>query len=167
MPNAPVHLHFLRHAHAGDPAKWAAPDFDRPLSDRGRRQAEALGAHLAALGIEFDTIISSPLIRARQTAALVAESLAVTVAIDDRLAGIGGGLGIASLAGLLRDHDSPSRPILVGHDPDFSELVSRLVGAPAIPIRKGTLARIDIELPIRAGTGILAWLVPPEVIAPS
>jgi phosphohistidine phosphatase len=166
MANAAVQLHFLRHAHAGDAAKWAAPDFDRPLSDKGRRQAEALGAHLEALELKFDLIVSSPLIRARQTAELVAEQLAMPVAIDDRLAGMGRGLGIAGLEAILRDHGNPWRPILVGHDPDFSELVSRLAGAGAIPMRKGAFARIDIDRPIQPGAGVLAWLLPPEIIAP-
>jgi len=166
VANTAVQLHFLRHAHAGDAAKWAAPDFDRPLSDKGRRQAGALGAHLDALELRFDVIVSSPLIRARQTAELVAESLGMTIEIDDRLSGMGGGLGLSGLEALLRDHGDPLRPILVGHDPDFSELVSRLAGAPDIPMRKGAFARIDTERPIQAGAGILAWLVPPEIIAP-
>ncbi len=54
-------------------------------------------------------------------------------------------------------------PSVVGHDPDFSELVSELVGAP-IPMRKGALARIDVERPLAPGAGDLRWLVPPDLL---
>ncbi len=161
MAGGTVQLHFLRHAHAGDPAKWAGPDGQRPLSERGRRQAEALGRHLDALGQQFDLIVSSPMVRARQTAELVAARLGLTVVVDDRLAG---GLGLSGLEGILSDHGNPRRPILVGHDPDFSDLVSRLAGATGIPMRKGAFARIDLTRPLAPGAGVLAFLLPPEMI---
>ena len=162
VSSATVQLHFLRHAHAGDPAKWSGPDDLRPLSAKGRHQAEALGRHLDGLGQRFDLIVSSPLVRARQTAELVGERLGLAVVIDDRL---GGGLDVAGLEVLLSDHGNPGRPILVGHDPDFSDLVTSLSGAVAIPMRKGTFARIDIGRPIEPGSGILAFLIPPELVA--
>ncbi len=82
--------------------------------------------------------------------------------VDERLAG---GLGVAGLEALLADHGNPARPILVGHDPDFSELVASLAGAEQVPMRKGAFARIDIGRPIEAGGGVLAFLIPPELIA--
>jgi len=162
MASPSVQLHLLRHAHAGDPAKWHGPDELRPLSARGRHQAESLGRHLDGLGQHFDLLVSSPLVRARQTAELVGERLGLAVVIDDRL---GGGLGVAGLEALLADHGNPARPILVGHDPDFSELVASLAGAQEIPMRKGAFARIDIGRPIQPGGGVLAFLIPPELIA--
>ena len=54
--------------------------------------------------------------------------------------------------------------MLSGHDPDFSELVALLAGAGEIPMKKGALARIDIERPLEAGTGTLRWLVPPDLL---
>jgi phosphohistidine phosphatase len=164
MPSPTIQLHFLRHAHAGDPAKWSGPDDLRPLSAKGRRQAESLGRHLDGLGMSFDLLVSSPHVRARQTAELVGERLGLPVVIDERLAG---GLDIAGVEAILRDHANPDRPILVGHDPDFSDLVTSLTGAAAIPMRKGAFARIDIGRPIEPGSGILAFLIPPELIAPA
>jgi phosphohistidine phosphatase len=158
---AGVQLHLLRHAHAGDPAKWHGPDEVRPLSARGRHQAESLGRHLDGLGLRFDLLVSSPLVRARQTAELVGERLGLAVVIDERL---GGGLSVAGLEALLSDHGNPARPILVGHDPDFSDLATSLTGASALPLRKGTLARIDIDRPIEPGGGILVYLLPPEIV---
>jgi phosphohistidine phosphatase len=162
MPAATVQLHFLRHAHAGDPAKWAGPDDLRPLSAKGRRQAESLGRHLDGLGLSFDLLVSSPLVRARQTAELVGERLGLRVVVDERLAG---GLDVAGVAAILHDHGNPDRPILVGHDPDFSDLVTSLTGARAIPMRKGAIARIDTRRALEPGSGILAFLIPPELIA--
>jgi phosphohistidine phosphatase SixA len=166
MPRT-VQLHLLRHAHAGDPAKWSGPDGLRPLSGKGRGQADALGAQLHRVGQSFDLLLSSPLVRARQTAELVGLRLGLPVVIDDRLAGSGGPLGPASIEAILADHGDPGRPILVGHDPDFSELLARLSGAAEIPMRKGALARIDLDRPLRDGAGVLVFLVPPEVVVPA
>ncbi len=157
---ADLHLHLLRHAHAGDPAKWHRPDEERPLSGRGARQAEALGLLLARGGFAADAIVTSPLLRAEQTARIVAESLGVEVRVDDRLAG---GFDLTALIDLLDDLGRPSDPILVGHDPDFSELLSELVGVP-LALRKGAIARVDIPGEVAAGGGTLRWLVPPEVL---
>jgi phosphohistidine phosphatase SixA len=153
-----VELYLLRHAHAGDPAAWTGDDDLRPLSAKGRRQAARLGAYLAEMGFAPDVILTSPLLRALQTAEAVADSLAVHVQRDSRL---GGWLDLAVLDAILSDAGDPVRPLLVGHDPDFSELVSELVGAP-IPMRKGALARIDVSRPLEPGTGELRWLLPPD-----
>jgi phosphohistidine phosphatase len=163
MSSSMVQLHFLRHAHAGDPAKWQGPDDLRPLSAKGRRQAEALGRHLDGLGLSFDLLVSSPLVRARQTAELVGERLSLPVVIDGRL---GGGLGVAEVEAILAENGNPGRPILVGHDPDFSDLVTSLAGAAAIPMRKGAFARIDVARPIEVGAGVLVFLLPPELVGP-
>ncbi len=158
---ADIRLHLLRHAHAGDPAKWARPDAERPLSARGARQADRLGRLLAAASFEPDAIVTSPMVRAEQTARIVAEILGRPVRVEDRLAY---GFGLAELEALLEDLGRPEAPLLVGHDPDFSELLSELVGAP-VQLRKGTLARVDVRQPIEPGDGVLRWLVPPEVLA--
>jgi phosphohistidine phosphatase len=154
-------LHLLRHAHAGDPAKWRGADFDRPLSVRGREQASRLGAFLADRAFAPDAIVTSPRIRALQTAQLVAERLGTSWRIDDRLVDP---LSAATVERILADAGDPSRPILVGHDPDFSELVGLLTGATRIAMRKGAIARIDVERPLTWGEGALRWLLPPELI---
>jgi phosphohistidine phosphatase len=164
MASDTVQLHFLRHAHAGDPAKWRGPDDLRPLSAKGRHQAESLGRHLDGLGQRFDLMLSSPLVRARQTAELVGQRLGLPTVIDERL---GNDFSITELEAMLADHGNPDRPILVGHDPAFSDLVTSLSGALAIPMRKGTFARIDIARPIEPGSGVLVFLLPPEIVGPA
>jgi phosphohistidine phosphatase SixA len=158
-----IQLHLLRHADAGDPEAWTAPDAQRPLSGKGEKQADRLARFLAGIGFETDAIITSPKLRASQTAEPVAEAIGVPVRVDERLAG---GLELATIEAILHSAGSPKRPVFVGHDPDFSELLGVLTGFDAIEMKKGAMARVDIDLPLQAGSGRLAWLVPPDLLKP-
>ena len=80
-------LYLLRHAHAGDPAKWRGDDADRPLIERGRGQAERVGRLLRGAEEAPDLVITSPKVRAAETAEIVAKALKVPVVVDQRLAG--------------------------------------------------------------------------------
>jgi phosphohistidine phosphatase SixA len=156
-------LHLLRHAHAGDPEAWNGPDAARPLSDKGRAQAERLGAFLAEIAFRADAIITSPKVRAAETAEIVAARLGVEVRVDDRL---GEALDLATLAAVLKDARNPERAVVVGHDPDFSDLLAELCSAGDTPMRKGALARIETDLPLRPDGGTLRWLIPPDALRP-
>ena len=155
-------LHLLRHAHAGDPMKWTGSDAVRPLTEKGREQSERLGIFLARAGFQPDAILSSPLTRAVETARLVGAALDVRVDVVDEL---GGPLDLDAVEALLRSAGDPRRPVLVGHDPDFSMLAADLAGVGELPIRKATLVRIDVARPLRTGCGILRWLLPPDLLA--
>ena len=155
-----VELCLLRHAHAGDATRWLDDDDLRPLTEKGRGQADRVGRLFVATGYVPDAILASPLVRAHATAEIVADHLDETVTIDARL---GGPLDLATVERILMDAGNPARPLLVGHDPDFSEIVSTLVGAP-VHMRKATLARIDVERPFEPGAGELLWLVPPDLL---
>ena len=159
-----IELYFLRHAHAGDPEAWTGDDAARPLSDKGEKQAERLGTFLAGVGFTPDAIISSPKLRAAQTAEIVAKHLGIQISFDDRLAGA---FEVETLETLLGDAGDPVRPVVVGHDPDFSDVLAELSGASQLPMPKGALARIDIERPLRAGSGRLHWMIPPDLLKPS
>lgn len=161
MPARVIELCLLRHAHAGDSTTWAAADELRPLTEKGRRQSERLGRLLAAAGFIPDALLTSPLVRARETAEIVGGALGVPVREEPRL---GGPLDLAVLDAILDDAGSPRRALIVGHDPDFSELVSELVGGSSIFMRKGALARLDVERPLEPGSGDLRWLVPPDLL---
>ena len=160
-PVRAVQLHLLRHAHAGDPFEWDGPDEARPLSPRGERQADRLGRFLAGVGFRTDAIITSPKVRAVQTAEIVAERLGVPVGTDDRLAG---DVGLGALEATLLDAGHPTSPILVGHDPDFSDLIVKLCGGLGVPMRKGAFARLDAERPFEPGRATLRWLIPPDLL---
>ena len=130
--------------------KWSGPDDVRPLSEKGRQQSERLGLFLAATAMRPSAILSSPKARALETAQLVAEQLGMQVGVIEEL---GGPLEMETVEELLRAAGNPARPMLVGHDPDFSALAAELSGVPALPIRKATLVRIDLPRPLRAGSG--------------
>lgn len=155
-------LYLVRHAHAGDPARWTGDDARRPLSAKGRLQADRLARHLAAIAVDVDVIVSSPKVRAQETAEPIAKALAMSVRIDDRVAG---GLTVRALDGVLGDAGDPGAAIVVGHDPDFSDLAAELSGTAVLPMRKGALARLDGPRPLRAGGCLLRWLLPPDALA--
>ena len=157
-----IALHLLRHAHAGDATRWPGDDDERPLSEKGVRQAERLGRVLAHLDDHPDLFITSPRLRASRTAEIVAEALGKRVVVDERLAGP---LDAGVVTEILRSQDRAERPCLVGHDPDFSELLGELVGVDAIPMRKGAIARVDLEGPdVVSGSGQLRYLLPPDLL---
>ena len=157
-----ITLLLLRHAHAGDSTRWQGDDDVRPLTDKGRRQAERLGRLLAASGEAPDLLITSPLARAAQTAEIVAGVTGTKVVVDARVAGP---LDPDTVMRILADAGSAERPCLVGHDPDLSDLLAELTGATAIAMRKGALARVDLPgRSLDAGEGVLRYLLPPEVV---
>jgi phosphohistidine phosphatase len=155
-------LYFLRHADAGDPEAWTGPDEARPLSGKGEKQARRLGKLLGDVGFKPDAVISSPKVRARQTAEILADALDVSVELDERL---GGGLDAVAIEAILFDAGEPRRPVLVGHDPDFSELAAWIGGAVDLPLKKGAFVRIDTVRPISRGSGTVRWLVPPDLLS--
>ena len=156
-----LQLYLLRHADAGDPEAWTGPDADRPLSAKGEGQAERLAAFLRERRFEPDAVISSPKLRAKRTAEIVADRWSTGVRFDDRLAS---GFDGAVVDAILADAGSPARPMLVGHDPDFSELLASLSGAREVSMKKGALARVDVRGPVADGRGALRWLVPPDLL---
>jgi phosphohistidine phosphatase len=155
-----IELHLLRHAEAEDFEAWQGADKERPLTEKGSRQAERLARHLAGIGYAIDAVVSSPKRRAVQTAQPLATALGLEVAVDPRLAS---SLGPAGLSAILDAAGSPSRPVLVGHDPDFSALLSLLTGVRG-EMQMGAIARLDIEGPIEPGTATLAYLLPPRLL---
>lgn len=154
-------LYLLRHAHAGDPERWTGDDAARPLSDKGRRQSERVARLLAGAEEAPDLFVTSPKVRADQTARIVAEALGVEVVVDRRLVGP---LYAEEVEDILAAAGPAQRPCIVGHDPDFSSLLGELLGVAVVPMRKGALARVDFEARIRSGRGILRFLVPPELL---
>jgi phosphohistidine phosphatase len=158
--NGSVRLHLLRHAHAGDALEWEGDDALRPLTNKGRAQSQRLGRFLEQHGIRPDVIVSSPRVRALQTAEIVAKELGMTVRVDARLADA---FGKRELWDLL-DELGAREPMLVGHDPDLSSLLGYLVDAAGISMRKGALATIDLSTKLGDGEGALRWLLPPDLL---
>jgi len=121
----------LRHGDAQD----GSPDSERPLTEKGREQSRAVGAALKALGVEIVACLTSPKVRAAETARLACEPLGVEPQLEPKLAG--GPFDAEALAAGLGDD-----VLLVGHDPDFSMAVHSLTGA-QVRMKKGGLAGIE------------------------
>jgi phosphohistidine phosphatase len=156
-----IELYLLRHAHAGDPLAWRGPDERRPLSQRGRKQADRLARFLADSGFRPDAIITSPMVRAAETAERLGERLKLEVIVDHRLAQ---GPDLGDLDGILTTAGDPARPVLVGHDPSFSAIAADLASCPDLAFAKGTLVRIDCLRPLVLGSGVLRWVIPPDAL---
>jgi phosphohistidine phosphatase len=124
-------LWLLRH---GDAAK-GSPDAERPLTEKGERQARDLGRALARLGVKLDACLTSPKVRAAETARLACEPLGIEPQHEPKLAG--GPFDAEALAAGLGDN-----VLLVGHDPDFSMAVHALTGA-QVRMKKGGLAGVE------------------------
>ena len=160
-PDGEIQLYLLRHADAGDPMAWPGDDAERPLSAKGRRQARRLGSLLADLGWKPDLILTSPKVRAAQTARIVGKAVDVSAVAEARLAA---SFDVPDVAKKLAAHPGARRVMLVGHDPDFSAVASTLTGA-AIELRKGAIVRIDLQdASPAAGRGALRWLIPPGAV---
>lgn len=148
-------LWLLRHGDAepGD----GKPDEERRLTDRGERQATAAGAALAALGAEFTLALTSPRVRALQTAQLACRHLGLEPVehppLSDRF-------GRDDALVVLEGQDADARVLVVGHEPDFSQTVYELTGG-RVDVKKGGLAAVAVE----AGEGELLLLLRPRELA--
>jgi phosphohistidine phosphatase len=134
----------LRHGDAAD----GTPDAERPLTDKGRRQSRAAGEALQALGVALDACLTSPKVRAAQTAELACAELGIDPQTEPELSG--GPFDAEALSAGLGDN-----VMLVGHDPDFSMAVHDLTGA-RVKLKKGGLAGVD-------GSDLIVLLRPKEL----
>jgi phosphohistidine phosphatase len=121
---------FLRHGDAED----GDDDFARELTAKGERQSRNAGRALAALGVELDPCLTSPLVRAVQTAELACDALGLEPEEANELSG-----GDFDPHGLVAGRGDV---LLVGHEPDFSRAVGDLTGA-RIEMKKGGIACVD------------------------
>jgi phosphohistidine phosphatase len=124
-------LWLLRHGDAAD----GSPDAERPLTKKGERQSRAAGSALAALGVRMDACLTSPKVRAADTARFACEALGIEPKLEPKLAG--GPFDAEALAAGLGDN-----VLLVGHDPDFSMAVHALTGA-QVRMKKGGVAAVE------------------------
>ena len=150
-----MQLYFLRHGEADWP-NWTKSDDERPLTDFGKKEMRAVGKFLARLKVRPDLIVTSPLPRAAQTAKIAAEHLKAKLREDELLEP---GFGTDQLSTLLKRHRSKVL-MLVGHEPDFSNVISALTGA-SLKLSKAGVALIDTDPDSEQGK--LLWLFPPKI----
>jgi phosphohistidine phosphatase len=149
-------LWLLRHGEAVP--HDSKPDDERELTARGERQAVAAGAALARLGLELHACYTSPKTRAVDTAKLACQALGTEPIVEQA---IGSGFDRDDAIALLRAHGDDARVLVVGHDPDFSQIVHDLTGG-RIDFKKGGLAVVREE---RGSGELLALLRPLDLEA--
>jgi|WetSurMetagenome_2_1015567.scaffolds.fasta_scaffold23447_5 phosphohistidine phosphatase len=162
-----MHLYLIRHADAQPVGGTVRTDADRPLSARGEEDALALGRVLAATDPGIRLILTSPLERAVQTGARIAAAMPVPPErrITDHLAP---GLRSRALTEELLALGSDARVVLVGHQPDMSTLLARLVGdgpRGAIAFVPGTVAFVTATPLGQQMEAQLRWLLTPQLAA--
>lgn len=157
-----MRCYFLRHGIAVDPEGWQGDDFDRPLTPEGKDRMAREAKTIAALSLDLDAIVTSPLLRAQQTAAIVADKMKMRNRLteDERL---GTGFNSSALKGVLDDHPNAAALLLVGHEPSMSGTIGLLVGGARIDFKKGSLACVAFDDPASLA-GELVWLIPPKVL---
>ncbi len=155
-------LYFLRHGLAKDRQDWKRDDSERPLTEEGQERMQRTAATIAGLELALDAILTSPLMRAHQTASIVAAALHAKdrLIVDNRL---GAEFGIDRLAEILRDHPDSGSLMLVGHEPGMSETISAIIGGGRIVCKKGGLACVKLDHPSSL-RGELLWLLPPRLL---
>lgn len=160
----PVELYLIRHGIAAQRGSDWPDDGKRPLTAKGIARMQKEASALERLGVAFDQVLTSPLVRARQTAAALAEGSAVKVPVvaTDALAP---GAAPAQILEELGRHSRCRRLALVGHEPAMGELAARLLGVRTpLEFKKGTVCRIDVTGLPPTRPGRLRWLVTPRML---
>jgi len=153
MAASKVDIYFFRHGLADWP-DWHRPDDERPLNQHGQYETRDVAAYLRGLDLKIQRILTSPLPRASQTADIVAEFLSapieVTKYLDKRFS-------VRALRKILPAY--ADNIMLVGHEPNFSEVIGKITGG-KIKLRKSGVARVRMDP--KKMRGRLDWLLSPE-----
>lgn len=160
----PVELYLVRHAIAAARGDEFPDDSKRPLTSQGIARFKKEAKALDALGVSVAVVLTSPLLRTRQTADILADTLSSrpSVVATDALAPAGTS---AAVFEEIARHAKKGSLALVGHEPDIGELAARLIGARTpLSFKKGAVCRIDIEVLPPKGTGALRWFLPPRML---
>jgi phosphohistidine phosphatase len=161
-----MELYFLRHGIAALPSKSRYPDDRyRPLTKRGAARMRRIAKGMRRLNLEFDLILSSPYLRAKQTAEIAADTLGAedNLKFSEHLAA--DAVAKRLVAELLKFRSRRKRILLVGHEPYISALISTLIAGRAdmsLTMKKGGLCKLTLRS-IRYGTcARLEWLLTPR-----
>ena len=163
MPG-PYELYLIRHGLAEERGEAWPDDTKRPLTERGMSRVRKAVRGLARLGVSIDVVLTSPLVRARQTAEIIVggfDPRPQLVNVD----GLAPDGGYQALVADLEKQTRRTSIALVGHEPGIGELAARLIGARhPIEFKKGAICRIDVETLPPAGPGTLRWFLTPKIL---
>lgn len=157
-----MHLWLVRHAVAADREEFDGPDGERPLTDKGRKRFRSFCKSLADQTEMPQAVVSSPLVRAAETGAILAKAGGLkksAVQFTDLLAP---GVDVRELVRFVRD--IPAECVaLVGHEPDMSAILAELVGGGAVRFGKGFIAAVEFAATPAVRDGRLAWFLGPRI----
>lgn len=155
-------LYLMRHASAGVVRENPALDQKRSLDKEGKEQCMLMARALGALKAQIDTVVSSPLKRATQTAQFVATELGCEAPVEAQAA-LGPGASFAEFQRMLDEYADCEGVLAVGHNPTLFQFLGKLItsgGKAAVRMRKGSVARVDMgHHPPR-----LQWLLDPRSV---
>ena len=163
-----LEVYLVRHAVAAERGPEYPDDAVRPLTPDGVDRWRRAVAGLRQLQLGIEVVITSPFVRARDTAEILCAGLrpkprlvvAEVLAPGHRVAD-----AVALVAEYAAASKRPSRLALVGHEPGLGEFAARLLGAKGtIEFKKGAVCRIDVDRAMPRGPGVLRWLLPPRVL---
>ncbi len=160
-------LYVMRHGIAVARGSSGFPnDAERPLTPEGKAKMKVIARGLITMGVRVDSVVTSPFLRARETAEIVAESFGHNLAVqfsDD----LQPGRSLEGLIAHLGKLGSRGSTLVVGHEPDLSDGVARLIGASPranFRFKKGGCCRIDFEDFPQRLTGKMVWWLTPRVL---
>lgn len=154
----------MRHGLAEPRGKAWPDDSQRPLSDEGVDGLRRTGRALRALDMSPGVVLSSPLVRASQTADLIADAWQprLPVVLVESLAPGG---SFEAIVADITAHARQGRAAIVGHEPGLGEFTAKLLGLPQpLAFKKGAMARVDVDRFSAGATGDLRWFLPPKVL---
>ncbi len=158
-------LYLVRHAIAAERGDAYPDDTKRPLTSEGAAKFRKVARGLAALDPGVDLVLTSPLVRARQTAEILAQHLPGHPPIVDTNALLPGAT-FSDLVAELGRHARRSGIALVGHEPGMGTSTARLLGLKGtLEFKKGGVCRVDVDSLPPAGPGHLVWFAPPKVLS--
>lgn len=155
-------IYFVRHASAGQKKLSGKKDEKRPLDAEGVLQCTQMGRILSAMDVNVDAVISSPLKRATQTAALVANEIGYEgkLHLDDALRPEA---KYNDFRDMLRKYPKAEAVMVVGHNPNFSEFLGQTIAESGtrahVDMKKGAVARVESE----QKKNVLDWLLTPRL----
>ncbi|MEQ1573814.1 MAG: phosphohistidine phosphatase SixA [Vicinamibacterales bacterium] len=162
MPHCEISI--VRHAIAAERGEEWPDDTKRPLTEQGIARFKEVVRGLAWLEVGIDEIFTSPLVRARQTAALLAAGISGKPNMKV-LESLAPGHSVAAVLQELAQTARRKRVALVGHEPGLGELAGHLIGTRrALPFRKGGACHILIESFSTRRAGELQWFLPPRAL---
>lgn len=163
-----LEVYLVRHAVAAERGPEYPDDARRPLTPEGISRFREAVRGLRALGVTVDLVLTSPYVRARETAEVLRAGLKPAprvVVVDALVPGTRPADVMAAVQARAGAGRGVERVALVGHEPDLGELAARWLGAKAaVPFKKGAVLRLDLDRALPAGPATLRWFLPPRVL---